>query len=178
MKTLTVKNFMILVQPDSKGMYDGSLHFGSSLGLYTITHSRTPRPVHSKPSPEPYGTTEFSAELVPTFGGIPYCVYDFIAFLKSNASTCLRAYHRPGTQRQKSANRGPAGKAGQELGTHVLTHQIWVNGGTLMYPPTCSLTRMLRHYVSQERRVHTRILAGTCLIHIYLSHGSSHVQCQ
>ena len=29
-------------------------------------------------------------------------------------------------------------------------HQSWVHGGTLMYPPTCPPTRMLRQHVSQE----------------------------
>ena len=73
----------------------------------------------------------------------PYSINDLISTL---TSTRVWSQHRTGTQRQKSANGSRAGKAGQQL----WTHQSWVHGGTLMYPPTCPPTRMLRHHVSPE----------------------------
>ena len=72
--------------------------------------------------------------------------YSINAFISTLSSTRVWIRHRAGTQQQKRANRGQAGKAGQQF----WTHQSWVHGGTLMYPPTCPPTRMLRHDVSQE----------------------------
>ena len=74
------------------------------------------------------------------------CSINGLISISTLSSTRVWPRHRVGTQQQKSGNKDPAGKADKQF----WTHQSWVHGGTLMYPPTCPPTRMLRQHVSQE----------------------------